>query len=133
MFLRALSSLPRNLPALTLQGQCYSSRTARADIIVSKDSPVSVTAGRELLLIILADNHPPVQLLRADAFFIGGSPTGPSSEPTLTHLKHAGPSALMACSVNANLYTKYDAYFFDALCGIVNKADSVSGMQVRQR
>ena len=37
----------------------------------------------------------------------------------------------MACSVNANLYTKYDAYFFDALSGIVNKADSVSSNRTR--
>ena len=53
MFLRALLSLPCNLPALTLPGQCYSSRTARVDSLVSKDSQVSIRVGRELLLIIL--------------------------------------------------------------------------------
>ena len=134
MFLRALSPLPRNLPALTLPGQCYSSRTARADILVSKDPQVSVTAGRELLLIILAVDHPPVQLLRADAFNIGDSPpwseqpAHPNSFETCRSVNADG-----ACSVNATLYTKYDDCLIGALRGIVNKSDSVSGNRTPAR
>ena len=104
------------------------------DILVSKDPIVSVTAGRELLLIILAVDHPPVQLLRADAFNIGGPPSW-SEQPAHPNFFETCRSVIAdgACSVNATLYTIYDAYLIDALVGIVNKADSVSRNRVPTR
>ena len=128
MSLRALSS---HFLAAVLLCRRNSSRTARKDILVSKDPPVSLTAGRELLLIILAVDHPPVRLLRADAFNIGGPPSWseqpahPNSFETCRSVNADG-----ACSVNATLYTKYDDCLIDALRGIVNKSDSVSGFSI---
>ena len=59
---------------------------------------------------------------------------GPSSQPTLTFFETCrSVIADGACSVNATLYTKYDDCLIDALSGIVNKSDSVSGNRVPTR
>ena len=59
---------------------------------------------------------------------------GPSSQPILTFFETCrSVIADGACSVNATLYTKYDDCLIDALSGIVNKSDSVSGIRVPTR
>jgi hypothetical protein len=131
VYLRAVAPL---LLAAVLLCRRNSSRTANADILVSSDPLVSATAGRELLLIILADNHPPVLLLRADAFNIGVTPSWSEQQAHPNFLETCrSVIADGCCCVYAYLYTTYDAYLIDAFLGIVNKADSVSGNRVPAR
>jgi hypothetical protein len=96
------------------------------DTRVSKDPPVSWLLSRGTYFVHPLDDHPPVALLCVGSF-AGVSPCGTSSEPH--------PNCFEACrsviaDVACAIYTLYDASLINAPSGIVNKADSVSGIDV---
>ena len=96
------------------------------DTRVSKDPPVSWLLSRGTYFVHPLDDHPPVALLCVGSF-ADVSPCGTSSEP---HPNFFEACRSVIADVACAIYTLYDASLINAPCGIVNKADSVSGIDV---